>query len=362
MVESPYEAEDLLQELLENYPQLLSGDQPDANNSTRWLLVARELGIPDDIGAADRWSLDHLFLDQDGVPTLVEVKRSSDTRIRREVVGQMLDYAANAVVFWPPDQLRARFESRCETQGKDPQSEVCKHVRDEAGSSESVERFWEQVRTNLQAKKIRLIFVADQIPGELRRIVEFLNSQMSSAEVLAIEVRQFVGGGLQTLVPHVIGQTAAAEQAKGTSQSRESWGPKTPEEFLRTAQASGKLSADQYAALKQLLDFSLNASEKIGWGSGRTPAFSPRFVTLATRSLFTANSDGWLQINLGWLNENEAEKQLRERFAEALKEIPSFAQKIKELDAFPPFDINTWWKDANRFIEVVQRLLNSVGS
>ena len=28
-------------------------------------------------------------------PTLVEVKRSSDTRIRREVVGQMLDYAAN---------------------------------------------------------------------------------------------------------------------------------------------------------------------------------------------------------------------------------------------------------------------------
>jgi hypothetical protein len=33
--------------------------------------------------------------DQNAVPTLVEVKRSSDTRIRREVVGQMLDYAAN---------------------------------------------------------------------------------------------------------------------------------------------------------------------------------------------------------------------------------------------------------------------------
>ena len=32
------------------------------------------------------------------MPTLVEVKRSSDTRIRREVVGQMLHYAANAVV------------------------------------------------------------------------------------------------------------------------------------------------------------------------------------------------------------------------------------------------------------------------
>jgi hypothetical protein len=56
-------------------------------------------------------SVDHLFVDQDAVPTLVEVKRSSDTRIRREVVGQMLDYAANAVVYWPLERLRATFEA-----------------------------------------------------------------------------------------------------------------------------------------------------------------------------------------------------------------------------------------------------------
>jgi len=29
------------------------------------------------------WALDHLLLDQDAIPTLVEVKRSSDTRIRK---------------------------------------------------------------------------------------------------------------------------------------------------------------------------------------------------------------------------------------------------------------------------------------
>ena len=51
-------------------------------------------------GGSDRGSLDHLFLDQDAVPTLVEVKRSENTQIRREVVGQMLDYAANGVMFW----------------------------------------------------------------------------------------------------------------------------------------------------------------------------------------------------------------------------------------------------------------------
>jgi len=28
----------------------------------------------------------YLFVDQDGIPTLVEVRRQSDTRLRREVV------------------------------------------------------------------------------------------------------------------------------------------------------------------------------------------------------------------------------------------------------------------------------------
>ena len=60
----------------------------------------------------DRWSLDHLFVDQDAIPTFVEVKRSSDTRLRRQVVGQMLDYAANASAYWDAGRLRSSFESR----------------------------------------------------------------------------------------------------------------------------------------------------------------------------------------------------------------------------------------------------------
>lgn len=40
-----------------------------------------------------------------------------------------------------------------------------------------------------------MVFVADTIPTELRRIVEFLNEQIDPAEILAVEVRQFVGTG-----------------------------------------------------------------------------------------------------------------------------------------------------------------------
>lgn len=40
--------------------------------------MKREPGIASQQDGGDRWSTDHVFLDQDGIPTLVEVKRTSD--------------------------------------------------------------------------------------------------------------------------------------------------------------------------------------------------------------------------------------------------------------------------------------------
>jgi len=99
MTHQPYATEDHLQRFLERYPSLLAGDQVDALTPRRWLLIAREMSIPDREEGSGRWFLDHLFLDQDGVPTLVEVKRTSDTRVCRDIRWQLLDYAAKALVY-----------------------------------------------------------------------------------------------------------------------------------------------------------------------------------------------------------------------------------------------------------------------
>ena len=202
MNDEEYDSEALLQRLLAEYPKLLAGAQIDSASPRRWLLIKREMGIPGEESGGERWSVDHLFLDQDAIPTLVEVKRSRDTRIRREVVGQMLDYAANAVVYWPVEEIRATFESRCEAEGTEPEEELA----DLLGAEHDDTRFWQQVKINLKAGRIRMVFVADEIPAELRRVVEFLNEQMDSAEVLAIEIKQYVGEGMRTLVPRVIRQ------------------------------------------------------------------------------------------------------------------------------------------------------------
>lgn len=169
MEETEFSTEDNLQELLARYPNLLAGNQIDDVNPRRWLLISREVGLPSEENGTDRWSVDHLFLDQDAIPTLVEVKRSTDTRIRREVVGQMLDYAANAVVYWPVEEIKAKFEATCSTDGKDPQERLMTFLN----ASEDSEAFWGKAKTNLQAGKVRMLFVADKIPSELRRIVEF---------------------------------------------------------------------------------------------------------------------------------------------------------------------------------------------
>jgi hypothetical protein len=186
MEERAYQTEDDLQALLAAYPDLIPGDQINLDNPRRWLLVARELGVPGEEDEAARWSLDHLFLDQDGIPTFVECKRSSDTRGRREVVAQMLDYAASGTQYWKMDNLRLAAAETAKKNGKSLEEELSKQLGLDEIST--VEEYWKQVENNLKTGSVRLIFVADAIPTELRRLVEFLNEQMVKVEVLAVEV------------------------------------------------------------------------------------------------------------------------------------------------------------------------------
>ncbi len=69
MNERGYDTEDLLQELLAKYPNLLAGDQIDDAAPRRWLLVSREMSLASEEDETGRWSVDHLFLDQDAIPT-----------------------------------------------------------------------------------------------------------------------------------------------------------------------------------------------------------------------------------------------------------------------------------------------------
>ena len=102
MTVAPYDAEDVLQELIEKHPDLLAGGQMSPAEPRRWLLIKREQPVPDSDLSSGRFSVDHLFVDQDGVPTLVEEELSNpvDGLIRRRSVGCPIGRVVRPVCRW----------------------------------------------------------------------------------------------------------------------------------------------------------------------------------------------------------------------------------------------------------------------
>lgn len=219
----PFDNEDAIQRLIAKEPDLLGGGRIRPDKPRRWILVRREQGVPDTDEAPDRWSVDVLLLDQDATPTIVEVKRGSNTQLRREVVGQILEYAANAGRV-RVDRLRESFEEQPDWEAK---------LRDllQSGDEPDADAFWKDVERNLRASNLRLLIVADAIPSELARIVEFLNEQMQ-VEVLAIEIKRYASNAGETFVPSVIGTLAAPPSRSG----KKAWTPTTlPSAFSNPA-------------------------------------------------------------------------------------------------------------------------------
>ena len=286
MIEEPFALEDKLQELVAEYPKLLSGEQMDPNNPRRWILVGREQGIARIVGEGYHWSLDHLFIDQDAIPTLVEVKRSENSEIRRSIVGQMMDYAAHATQTWSVVDIRQVFEERCKTEGKDPKEELTTLLQPD--DAPDVDKFWEDVETNLRAARLRLLFVSDSIPAELARVVEFLSEQMPRTEVLAVEIKQFLGETGRTLVPRVIGRTASAPDRSSRKRDKRS-----VEQVLKAMPTEGARAAAQ-----RLVDIAnLNGGTIVRGDTGfsirwRNTDWSKQYHTVAW--IYPVNDKVWM--------------------------------------------------------------------
>ena len=342
--EQAYDSEALLQTLLADYPSLLAGDQVDRVAPRRWLLVRREAGVPAKADGGNQWSIDNLFLDQEGIPTIVEVKRSTDTRIRREVVGQMLDYAANAVAYWPASRIRSMFEEWHQSRGSDPDEVLTQFLNQSSepdSNASSNETFWQTVDANLRAHRVRMLFVADTIPPELQRIIEFLNEQTKTAEVLGLEIRQYVGQNAKTLVPRIIGQTAQAQANKTIGGPIVAW---DRERFLNVL--SERTSGEVAAAAAHLMDELVSRGWELMWGRGTNDgSCQPVYRHDSTHHiwpLFLWTSDR-IQVQYGNMATHPPfdAPGLREEFRDRLRAIQGVALP-DGVDLYPSFPISVF--------------------
>lgn len=326
----PYDSEDLLQSLIEDYPELLAGDQINPDQPVRWILVKREAGVPSGDLQGDRWSTDHLLLDQHAIPTFVETKRSSDTRIRREIVGQMLDYAANAQRYWPADRIRSMAAiQHGGAEAADTSMMRFLGLESTENAVTEIETYWAKVDENLRNGHVRLIFVADRLPAELRRVIEFLNDQMTKAEVLGLELAQYAGSSIRALVPRVIGQTEAIRQKKQA--------PPTSKRRLNLNDFLDRCPEDTRDFFAKAIAESQERGMQVYWGTSgfslRAPDHTGRLVSLLYG--FPSGSPGSdsavIQGYVGSIDDVEYREQARQRFL-AIPRVSQRGEHTMNLD------------------------------
>lgn len=233
-----YEDEGSLQALLAEHPTLLPG-------------VVGESGVccefQSGVGPADI-----VIVDAEASVTLVECKLAANREVRREVIGQVLDYASR---LWqmPLDEFLAQWSAR----GGTPLGDVL---------GDSQEAGLAALDANLKSGRFRIILAVDSINDDLMRIVTYLNAMtVTDTSVVAVEFRKMTYGDTEILMPRSFGAEMADEKASRSTGTRRQW---TVEEYLSWC-------AEHDPAGGEVVNVMLDVFESRGWFVGGGRAASP---------------------------------------------------------------------------------------
>jgi hypothetical protein len=302
-----------LQKLLLGNLDLIPGDQIKPEDPRRWILIKDEMPVPDPSTGSNRWSVDFFLVDHEGIPTFVECKRHNDSRSRREVIGQMLDYAANGHYYWSANELEELATETAKRNGHTLEEYL---YRLDSTISES-NNFFEIVENNLKEGQLRLVFFLEEAPQELKSIVDFLNRQMERTEVLIVEAKQYLADNTKVVVPVLFGYTEQARMVKKivtvTTSSTRKWDEQS---FFRA------LGPDQVDRARMLMKFGMEATGRnIEWGTGKERgSFTARFVIGNNRfSLFSVYTSGEFSVNFGW--NYQKTKKLKSDLSEEYRQL-----------------------------------------
>lgn len=179
-----YALESDLQGILARHPDLIPGVGEGAR-------TCRE--FQSEAGPADI-----VVVGADGDVTLVECKLAANPQVRREIIGQMFDYASR---LWKMDvdDFAARWQSRSQ---------------ESLFSEETGIPLREALARNLAEGRFRIVLAVDAINSPLKRMVEYLNFMSGpNTSVIAVEYSRLTQGSIEILAPRIYGQELAEVRA-----------------------------------------------------------------------------------------------------------------------------------------------------
>ena len=204
------------------------------------------------------------------------------------------------------------------------------------------------------------MLVADIIPKEMQRIIEFLNEQMSPCEILGMGIKQFLGQNLKTLVPRVIGSTVNAKNQKAvkTNSGNNQW---NEEKFFEEI---SRRFPKQLSTYKAIYEKSVEMFDRIWWGNGNsTGSFIPNLnISGLFIQLFSVYTYGSMEIQFQYLKtkppfDDEIKRhELLQKINQALR------TNINTIDKRPNIKIEVFEKPGvlDAFFEMVKWYINTV--
>jgi hypothetical protein len=219
--------------------------------------------------------LDLVSFSANGDITLIECKLASNPEIKREVIGQALEYGAH---LW-----QMRYEELDQKIKERTDKSLAELMHAALGDVEwDEEAFRANVESALDAGSFILMIVVDEITEELSRIIHFVNNCGHPVFTFAaLELQRYQSNQTEMLVPRVVGDTFIPTGGSGGSRTR--W---TEETFFNDA--AKKLDQDTIQTIRRLYDWSRKHADLVRFGTG--------IANGSFTFLFEKKREGWLSF------------------------------------------------------------------
>ena len=187
---------------------------------------------------------------------------------------------------------------------------------------------------------------------------------MDPAEVLAVEIKQYVGGDLKTLVPRVVGQTAEAQRRKaGSTLEIRQWDE--PSFFLALEE---RATLEDAAAARRILEGARARGLRIGWGKGRVDgSFTPELNHRGTpHKFFRFYTNGSVEVLFEYLYYQPPfdDESMRLELLRRLNEMSDVNIPADKITKRPTVPLSLLKDDAvmERFLETLDWILEEIGA